>query len=164
MRCGQRQSSCPPRRRPRGSPPAGGIHRSGRHRRWRRPDGSGTIQGIVAKHGLMKQSMVVINKSGGAGGEGFLDVKASRAIRTRSSSSRCRTCSPRRSLIGIPFNWKDLTPVAMMALDEFILWVVAEIALQVREGLCRGGEERARQVQDGAPAPSRKIRSSRRRR
>jgi putative tricarboxylic transport membrane protein len=24
---------------------------------------------------------------------------------------------------GIPFNWKDLTPVAMMALDEFILWV-----------------------------------------
>ncbi|HWI79577.1 MAG TPA: tripartite tricarboxylate transporter substrate binding protein, partial [Ramlibacter sp.] len=36
-----------------------------------------TIQGIVTKHGLMKQPMVVINKSGGAGGEGFLDVKAS---------------------------------------------------------------------------------------
>src|SRR5262245_43372699 len=33
------------------------------------------IQGIVAKHSLMKQSMVVINKSGGAGAEGFLDVK-----------------------------------------------------------------------------------------
>src|SRR3982750_4225797 len=33
------------------------------------------IQGIIAKHGLMKQSMVVINKSGGAGAEGFLDVK-----------------------------------------------------------------------------------------
>jgi putative tricarboxylic transport membrane protein len=27
---------------------------------------------------------------------------------------------------GIPFNWKDLTPVAMMALDEFVLWVNAE--------------------------------------
>ena len=37
-----------------------------------------TIQGIVTKHDLMKQPMVVINKSGGAGGEGFLDVKASR--------------------------------------------------------------------------------------
>src|SRR4051812_35335782 len=37
-----------------------------------------TIQGIIAKHGLMKQSMVVINKAGGAGGEGFLDVKGSR--------------------------------------------------------------------------------------
>ena len=35
------------------------------------------IQGIVTKHSLMKQSMVVINKSGGAGGEGFLDVKGS---------------------------------------------------------------------------------------
>ena len=37
-----------------------------------------TIQGIVTKHNLMKQSMVVINKAGGAGGEGFLDVKNSR--------------------------------------------------------------------------------------
>ena len=35
------------------------------------------IQGIVTKHNLMKQSMVVINKAGGAGGEGFLDVKGS---------------------------------------------------------------------------------------
>ena len=33
------------------------------------------IQGIVTKHNLMKQSMVVVNKAGGAGGEGFLDVK-----------------------------------------------------------------------------------------
>ncbi len=37
-----------------------------------------TIQGIVSKHNLMKQPMVVINKAGGAGGEGFLDVKNSR--------------------------------------------------------------------------------------
>jgi putative tricarboxylic transport membrane protein len=27
---------------------------------------------------------------------------------------------------GIPFSWKDITPVAMMALDEFVLWVNAE--------------------------------------
>ena len=33
------------------------------------------IQGIITKHNLMPQSMVVINKAGGAGGEGFLDVK-----------------------------------------------------------------------------------------
>ncbi len=26
----------------------------------------------------------------------------------------------------MPFNWKDLTPVAMMALDEFVLWVNAD--------------------------------------
>ena len=36
-----------------------------------------TIQGIVTKHNLSKTPMVVINKAGGAGGEGFLDVKAS---------------------------------------------------------------------------------------
>src|SRR5688572_12703850 len=32
------------------------------------------IQGIVQKHGLMDQSMVVINKSAGAGAEGFMEV------------------------------------------------------------------------------------------
>jgi tripartite-type tricarboxylate transporter receptor subunit TctC len=26
----------------------------------------------------------------------------------------------------VPFNWSDLTPVAMLALDEFVLWVNAE--------------------------------------
>lgn len=36
-----------------------------------------TIQGIITKHNLMKQPIVVINKAGAAGGEGFLDVKAS---------------------------------------------------------------------------------------
>ena len=34
------------------------------------------IQGVVQKHDLMAQPIVVINKSGGAGAEGFLDVKA----------------------------------------------------------------------------------------
>src|SRR3954462_9769926 len=35
-------------------------------------------QGIISKHNLSKQSFVVINKSGGAGGEGFLDAKNSK--------------------------------------------------------------------------------------
>src|SRR2546428_9500417 len=33
------------------------------------------IQGIIAKHGLMKQSMVVINKAARAGAEGLLDLE-----------------------------------------------------------------------------------------
>ncbi len=83
-----------------------------------------TIQGIVSKHNLMKQPMVVINKAGGAGGEGFLDVKNSRnnphkIIITLSNLFTTPLAT------GIPFNWKDLTPVAMLALDEFILWVNA---------------------------------------
>jgi tripartite-type tricarboxylate transporter receptor subunit TctC len=86
---------------------------------------SRVIQGIVTKHGLMKQPVVVINKAGGAGGEGFLDVKASRGnphklIITLSNLFTTPLAT------GIPFNYKDLTPVAMLALDEFVLWVNAE--------------------------------------
>ncbi len=83
------------------------------------------IQGIVAKHNLMKQPMVVINKAGGAGGEGFLDVKASngnphKLVITLSNLFTTPLATD------IPFTWTDLTPVAMLALDEFILWVNAE--------------------------------------
>ena len=35
------------------------------------------IQGVVAKNNLMKQPIVVVNKSGGAGAEGFLEMKSS---------------------------------------------------------------------------------------
>src|SRR5712692_8628391 len=84
-----------------------------------------TIQGIVAKHGLMKQPMVVINKSGGAGGEGFLDVKASRGNPHKIVITLSNLFTTPLAT-GIPFNWKDLSPVAMMALDEFVLWVNAE--------------------------------------
>nr|WP_245508703.1 tripartite tricarboxylate transporter substrate-binding protein [Bradyrhizobium zhanjiangense] len=84
-----------------------------------------TIQGIVTKHNLMKQPLVVINKAGGAGGEGFLDVKTSsgnphKIIITLSNLFTTPLAT------GIPFNWKDLSPVAMLALDEFVLWVNAE--------------------------------------
>ena len=83
------------------------------------------VQGIIAKHNLSKQSVVVVNKSGGAGGEGFLDAKNAKGddhklIITLSNLFTTPLAT------GIPFNWKDLTPVAMMALDEFILWVNAE--------------------------------------
>jgi tripartite-type tricarboxylate transporter receptor subunit TctC len=80
------------------------------------------IQGLVAKHKLMAQPMVVVNKSGGAGGEGFLYVKGSKGdphkiIITLSNLYTTPLAT------GIPFNWSDLTPVAMLALDEFVLWV-----------------------------------------
>src|SRR2546425_5410888 len=37
------------------------------------------IPGIVAQHAPMKQAMVVIHKSGGAGAEGLLDVKGAKS-------------------------------------------------------------------------------------
>ena len=83
------------------------------------------IQGVVQKHKLMDQAIVVINKSGGAGAEGFLDVKEDegnphKIIITLSNLFTTPLAT------GVPFNWKDLTPVAMLALDEFILWVNAD--------------------------------------
>jgi putative tricarboxylic transport membrane protein len=84
-----------------------------------------TVQGIVAKHSLSKQSMVVINKSGGAGGEGFLDAKNSKGDEHKLIITLSNLFTTPMAT-GIPFNWKDLTPVAMMALDEFVLWVNAD--------------------------------------
>ncbi len=83
------------------------------------------IQGIIVKHKLMKEPMVVINKSGGAGAEGFLDVKGAKGdphkiIITLSNMFTTPLAT------GVPFNWRDLTPVKMMALDEFVLWVNSE--------------------------------------
>lgn len=83
------------------------------------------IDAIIKKHNLMKQPMVVVNKGGGAGAEGFLEVKGAKAdphkiIITLSNLFTTPIAT------GIPFNWKDLTPVKMMALDQFVLWVNAE--------------------------------------
>ncbi len=82
-------------------------------------------QAIIAKHKLMKQPMVVVNKGGGAGAEGFLDAKSAKGdphkiIITLSNLFTTPLAT------GIPFNWRDLTPVSMMALDQFVLWVNAE--------------------------------------
>jgi putative tricarboxylic transport membrane protein len=83
------------------------------------------IQGVVAKHNLMKQPLVVVNKSGGAGAEGFLLVKGAQGdphkiIITLSNLFTTPLAT------AVPFNWRDLTPVSMMALDQFVLWVNAE--------------------------------------
>ena len=83
------------------------------------------IQGIVAKHNLMKQALLPINKSGGAGAEGFLDVKSAsgdphKIIITLSNLFTTPLAT------GVPFNWRDLTPVQMLALDNFVLWVNAK--------------------------------------
>jgi tripartite-type tricarboxylate transporter receptor subunit TctC len=83
------------------------------------------IQSIVAKNNLMKTPMVVVNKGGGAGAEGFLDVKGAKGdphkiIITLSNLFTTPLAT------NVPFNWKDMTPVKMMALDQFVLWVNSE--------------------------------------
>jgi tripartite-type tricarboxylate transporter receptor subunit TctC len=83
------------------------------------------IQGIVIKHNLMKQPMIVVNKSGGAGAEGFLAMKEAKGDPHKIVITLSNLFTTPMAT-GVPFNWKDLTPVAMLAMDQFVLWVNAE--------------------------------------
>jgi tripartite-type tricarboxylate transporter receptor subunit TctC len=79
------------------------------------------MQLAVQKNGLMKQPLVVSLKGGASGAEALIYMKSSEG-------------DPNRVLIAysliymlplsakIPFNWRDLTPVAVIALDQFVLW------------------------------------------
>lgn len=84
-----------------------------------------SIQGIIVKNKLLKQAIVVQNKAGASGAEGLLDMENSPgdAHKMVVSSSGLYTVP---LATGLPFNWRDLTPVAMVAQDEFVLWVNSE--------------------------------------
>src|SRR5258708_4684487 len=83
------------------------------------------IHGIAEKHKLTPRPIIVVNKSGGAGAEGFLHVKSKKGdAHTIIITLSNLFTTPLHT--GVPFSWKDLTPVARLALDEFILWVNAE--------------------------------------
>ncbi|MCU0928191.1 MAG: tripartite tricarboxylate transporter substrate-binding protein [Burkholderiaceae bacterium] len=87
------------------------------------------IQGVVAKHNLMKQPIVVVNKGGGAGAEGFLDVKGDKGNPHKIVITLSNLFTTPLGT-AVPFNWRDMTPVSMLALDNFVLWVNAESPYQ----------------------------------
>ena len=84
------------------------------------------MQAAIQKNNLMKQPMVVSLKGGASGGEALMYMKSSEG-------------DPNKILIAysliymlplaakIPFNWRDLTPVSVIALDQFVLWDTAQI-------------------------------------
>ena len=86
-----------------------------------------TIQGIVVKHQLMKMPMLIMNKSGASGAEGIMDVKSAKGDphKLMVAFSAIYTLP---IAVNLPFNWRDLNPIAMIALDEFLLWVNSETA------------------------------------
>jgi len=83
------------------------------------------IQGVVIKHKLMNQPLIVVNRPGGAGAEGFLDVKNSKGDPNKIVITLSNLFTTPMAT-GVPFNWRDMTPVAMLALDQFVLWVNAD--------------------------------------
>lgn len=84
-----------------------------------------TIQGIIVKHQLMKQPMLILNKGGASGAEGQMDVKGEKGNphKLMVAFSAIYTLP---IAVNLPFNWRDLNPVAMIAVDEFVLWDNAE--------------------------------------
>ena len=83
------------------------------------------IQSIITKYKLIDQPMVVANKGGGSGAEGYLAAKIAAG-------------DPHKVIFGtnnayllpyvakLGYKYSDLTPVAALALDEFLLWVKAD--------------------------------------
>ena len=79
------------------------------------------MQAAIQKNNLMKQPMVVSLKGGASGAEALMYMKSSEG-------------DPNKVLIAysliymlplsakIPFNWRDLTPVSVIALDQFVPW------------------------------------------
>src|ERR1700682_5694101 len=60
------------------------------------------MQAAIQKNNLMKQPMVVSLKGGASGAEALIYMLPLAAK--------------------IPFNWRELTPVSVVALDQFVLW------------------------------------------
>ncbi|HEY2754358.1 MAG TPA: tripartite tricarboxylate transporter substrate-binding protein [Pseudolabrys sp.] len=79
------------------------------------------IQAAIQKHNLMKVPMVVSLKGGASGAEALMYMKSSEG-------------DPNKVLIAysliymlplsakIPFDWRELSPVAVIAMDQFVLW------------------------------------------
>ena len=79
------------------------------------------IQGIITKNNLMKQAVIPVNKGAGAGAEGFLAMKEAKGDPNKIVITLSNLFTTPLAT-GVPFNWQDITPVAMLALDQFVLW------------------------------------------
>jgi tripartite-type tricarboxylate transporter receptor subunit TctC len=83
------------------------------------------VSPLFQKNNIASQPFIVVNRSGGAGAEGFLHVKG-KAGDENTIIITLDNLFTTPLATGVPFNWKDLTPVARLALDWFVLWVNAE--------------------------------------
>ena len=80
---------------------------------------------MVTKHKLMNQPLTVVNKAGNSGIEGLLDVKAAKGNPHKLIITLSNLFTTPMAT-GTDFTWRDITPVQMLALDQFVLWVNAD--------------------------------------
>jgi putative tricarboxylic transport membrane protein len=79
------------------------------------------MQAAIQKNKLMKQPVIVSLKGGASGAEALIYMKSSDGDANRMLLAYSLIYMLPLSA-KIPFNWRDLTPVAVTALDEFVLW------------------------------------------
>jgi len=87
------------------------------------------IQNIITIHKLVEQPIVVTNKGGGSGAEGYTYTKAMAGdpYKIVFGTSNAWT-QPMVSKVA--YNYTDLTPIAAMVQDEFLLWVKQDAPYQ----------------------------------
>src|SRR5471032_3124988 len=79
------------------------------------------MQAAIQKNNLMKQPIVVSLKGGASGAEGLMYMKTSPGDANKVLIAYSLIYMLPLSA-KIPFNWRELTPISVMALDEFVLW------------------------------------------
>src|SRR4030081_4079636 len=79
------------------------------------------MQSAIQKNNLMKQPVVVSLKGGASGAEALMYMKSSEADANKFliAYSLIYTLPLAAKL---PFDWRDLTPVSILAFDQFVLW------------------------------------------
>jgi putative tricarboxylic transport membrane protein len=88
-----------------------------------------TVQSIITKYKFTSEPIVVVNKGGGSGAEGYTYGKAAagdphKVIFGTSNAWQQPMVSK------VAYNYTDLTPIAAMAQDEFLLWVKMDAPYQ----------------------------------
>jgi putative tricarboxylic transport membrane protein len=92
-----------------------------------------TVQSIIQKHKLASQPIVVVNKSGGSGAEGWQYLKSSSGDPYKVTFGTSNTWQ-QPVLSNVPYNYTDFTPVAAMVQDEFLLWVKQDSPVKDAKG------------------------------
>jgi putative tricarboxylic transport membrane protein len=100
-----------------------------------------TVQSIITKYKLVDQPVQVVNKAGGSGAEGYIYGKSSAG-------------DPYKVVFGTNNAWAqpmvsklaykhtDLTPVAAMVQDEFLLWVKQDSPIKTPKDYVEEGKKR----------------------
>ena len=90
------------------------------------------MQAAIQKNNLMKQPMVVSLKGGASGAEALMYMKGSEGDANKVMVAYSLIYMLPLSA-KIPFNWRELTPVSVVAMDQFVLWDNAAGAKSVKD-------------------------------